>query len=495
LRPLVFHERGAVFLYFVFSIQTPGSKIQELFCLLQVSAVKYLTMKKILYRTFRFTSAVQYGFRTRFTPAGRLVIAALVITAFVGQNTNLNMAFQGFTLLTALLVVAFFTTLFFKPAVTVTRRLPRFGTAGDSFTYRMMVSNNSPKTQKGLTLLEMTPDPRPSFEEFVTSREPLEEKRNIFDRKVGYHRWLWLVGLKQSAGIEEAPMTELGPNTQDEVRIQVIPRRRGRLHLSGVKFARADVFGLYRAVHRIPEYGSVLILPRRYRLPPVLLPGHRKYQPGGVALASTVGDAEEFVSLREYRPGDPLRRIHWKSWAKIGKPIVKEYQEEYFIRHALILDTFHPVTGSQSFEEAVSLAASFASTLETRESLLDLMFVGTEAYCFTSGRGLTQTDRMLEILASAEVCQNRPFSDLYPLVLERAGLLSSCICILLSWDADRQDLVQRLKESGLPVLVLVVLQEGHAETVTPGPMKDDSDRFVVLEAGKIEQGLAKLGHS
>ena len=452
-------------------------------------------MRRLLYRMFRFTSTIQYGFRTRFTPAGRLVVGALVIAAFFGQNTNLNMAFQGFTLLTALLVVAFITTLFTKPPITVARHLPRFGTAGDTFAYRMSITNISSKVQKGLTLLEVTPDPRPSYEEFITAKEPLADKRNVFDRAVGYHRWLWLLRLKQSAGFQEASMKELGPHTQDEVRIQVTPRRRGRLHLTGVKLARIDAFGLYRAIHRIGVYGSMLILPRRYRLPPVLLPGFRKHQPGGVALASTVGDAEEFISLREYRPGDPLRRIHWKSWAKTGKPIVKEYQEEYFIRHALILDTFHPVSGSEIFEEAVSLAASFASTLETRESLLDLMFIGTQAYCFTSGRGLAQTDRMLEILASAEVCRNRPFSDLYPLVLERAGLLSSCICILLSWDADRRDLVQRLKESGLPVLVLVIQPEGETESLSPGPMKDDPERFVVLEAGKIEEGLAELGPS
>ena len=121
------------------------------------------------------------------------------------------------------------------------------------------------------------------------------------------------------------------------------------------------------------------------------------------------------------------------------------------------------------------------------------MFVGTEAYCFTSGRGLTQSDRMLEILASAEVCRNRPFSDLFPMVLDRAGLLSSCICILLSWDADRQDLVRRLKEAGLPLLVLVVQESDHTEELTPGPMEDAPDRFVVLETGKIEEGLGKIG--
>ena len=49
---------------------------------------------------------------------------------------------------------------------------------------------------------------------------------------------------------------------------------------------------------------------------------------------------------------------------------------------------------------AVSVAASFACTVLTQESLLDLLFVGPQSYCFTAGRGLAQADQMLEILAA-----------------------------------------------------------------------------------------------
>ena len=118
--------------------------------------------------------------------------------------------------------------------------------------------------------------------------------------------------------------------------------------------------------------------------------------------------------------------------------IVKEYQNEFFVRHALILDTFQKAEYSEIFEEAVSIAASFAFSIQTQESLLDLMFVGTEAYCFTSGRGLAHADRMLEILASVRACLDKPFSTLPPLVTERASLLSGSICILLSWDEERK---------------------------------------------------------
>jgi uncharacterized protein (DUF58 family) len=205
-----------------------------------------------------------------------------------------------------------------------------------------------------------------------------------------------------------------------------------------------------------------------------------------------VGESEEFVSLRDYRPGDPLRRIHWKSWAKTGKPIVKEYQEEFFVRHALILDTFQKTGYSKVFEEAVSIAASFAYSIQAQDSLLDLMFVGPDAYCFTSGRGLAYIDKMLEVLASVSACRNRPFNVLPPLVMERASLLSGCICILISWDEERKRFIGQLKELGVPLLVVVVTEGNTSNTLDPGPMKDRPESFHIMEVGKVKEELAKL---
>ena len=54
----------------------------------------------------------------------------------------------------------------------------------------------------------------------------------------------------------------------------------------------------------------------------VALPGAMKYQQGGVAMASSVGQSDEFVSLRDYRPGDPLQRVHWKSFARAGRQLL-----------------------------------------------------------------------------------------------------------------------------------------------------------------------------
>ena len=257
---------------------------------------------------------------------------------------------------------------------------------------------------------------------------------------------------------------------------------------------------------------TVLILPRRYPVPPLALPGVLKYQEGGVALAAQVGQSDEFVALRDYRHGDPLRHIHWRSWARTGKPIVKEFEDEFFVRHALVLDTFaHGIPG-EVFEEAVSVAASFACTIPTQESLLDLLFVGTEAYCFTAGRSLAHGDQMLEILAAVQPCPQttpeqvrelvpfmtqllagRPtvktFADLEQLVVNHASQVSNCICILLAWDAPRQRLVEKLIMSGVPVLVLVVLASRPKVPLDAGPLRNDPANFHTLVLGAIETGL------
>jgi uncharacterized protein (DUF58 family) len=232
-----------------------------------------------------------------------------------------------------------------------------------------------------------------------------------------------------------------------------------------------------------------LILPQLYPVPPISLPGLRRYQSGGVALTSSVGDSEEFRALREYRPGDSPRKIHWKSWAKVGKPIVKEEQDEYFVRHALILDTFTNQSDGDPlerdlFEAAVSVAASFACEVQTQESLLDLMFVGLETYCFTAGRGLGQTSRMLEILASVVPSQAQSFEALIPMVMNRLSLLSGCICVFLTWDAARKALIQCLEQRQIPTLVLLVAPD-LTEPEIPTNVR-------ILRVGQIQAGLMSL---
>ena len=422
------------------------------------------------------------------------MLGIVAVSAGLGINPRQSSIYQVFAFALPLLSIALLFSLFFRVRITVNRRLPKFAQAGEPLTYSLLLHNHSAKQQRGLLINEQFGDPRPSFDEFIRAREPEEDRRNAWDRGTMVYRWMWLVGKNRQAKGKEQSLPTLPPHGKEQVRMEILPLHRGYLELTGITVSRPDPFGLFKACRFFPCYQRVLVLPKRYRLPQVDLPGSRRHQPGGVSLASSVGNSDEFVSLREYRSGDPLRRIHWKSWAKTGRLIVKNYQDEFFVRHGLVLDTFQEQPHSRAFEEAVSLAASFVSTVESQESLLDLMFVGNKAYCFSSGRGVSHTDSMMEILACVRPCHDRPFSELSSLLINHASRLSGCICILLSWDEDRQEMVKKLRGIGVPLKIIVVTEQ--AETVEAakdaGPMRSDLEDFHVLAADRMEAGVAGL---
>jgi len=278
-----------------------------------------------------------------------------------------------------------------------------------------------------------------------------------------------------------------------EVKVEIVAYRRGPLILQGGLLARTDPFGLVRSYCRVKSPQTVLVLPRRYPLPPLTLPGQSHYQRGGVALAAGVGESEEFVALREYRRGDSLRRVHWRSAARLGELVVKEFQDEYFVRHALVLDTFCEASQDGLFEEAVAVAASFACTVPDQESLLDLMFVGPSTVCVTSGRGVGHAQQMLEVLAAVRPFREPRFDELEALVMEHGQSLSGCLLVLMDWDEPRRALVRRLKSMRLPTLVMVMVPRGAKDTFDLGLPEDQPDRLLVLESGHVREGLQRLG--
>jgi hypothetical protein len=450
-------------------------------------------MERSFYRLLRFAYSLRQWLTRRFTPLGLGVLVCLGISAIIGIDTNQSLSYQVFTFLLALLSVAIAATFFIRYRFSATRILPRFGIVGIPLQYRVVLQNKTQKSQKGLKLAETVAVGFPSFQEF---RNISKLRKNWGARR---NQWLRLVAQRRWAIAPFTDLPILAAQESTEAIAEIMPLRRGLLQFKTLTIACPDPLGLFNACVTLPLPQSVLILPKRYQLPPIHLPGARRHQSGGVALATSVGDSEEFRGLREYRPGDPTRKIHWKSWAKVGKPIVKEEQDEYFVRHALILDTFQPEPHSEILEEAVAIAASLACEVQTQESLLDMMFVGLEAHCFTVGRGIGQTERMLELLASVVPCQDKPFDSIIPVVQTRFSLLSGCICILLTWDDARKILVEQLQSMGIPTMVLVI--EGYR--FAPGvrspqnhpaleSLKNNQSSVHILKLGQIQQGLLKL---
>jgi uncharacterized protein (DUF58 family) len=363
---------------------------------------------------------------------------------------------------------------------------------GIKLQYRIVIHQKTDKIQFGLKLWENFADPRPTFPEFKKTATPVQKQSFSLLLPI-YSRWRWLIARKQRASAKVIDLPTLAPQSNTEVVMEITPTHRGVVKLAGLTIARPDPLGLACACQTIVLPQSVLVLPKLYDLPPVQLPGGRRYQSGGIALSSSVGDAEEFRSLREYRPGDSWRKIHSKSWAKVGKPMVKEEQDEFFVRHGLILDTFQNQPYSQILEEAVAIAATFAWDVQTQESLLDLVFVGNQAYCFTFGRGLSHTDKMLEILASVEPCQHQGFQSIIPTVIERVSLLSGCICVLIAWDEQRKNLIDYLRKMGVHTLIIIITDvNDNPQNIHADLINDQLTSCYILTSGKIQEQLLKI---
>ena len=443
-------------------------------------------MNPLIYRIVRGSYSACRWLNRRFTPSGLGILVCCVFAGIVGADTNQSLSYQVFCFLGALLGISIATSRFQRYRVRARRILPRFGTVGMPLLYRIVFDNPTPRRHRELKFYEALVEPFPELREFsvLNWRTSWQTQRQQLSQ---------IMTRQPRAIAPSLDLPTLLPQSETEVMGEIIPLQRGLLQFRGIGVTRADPLGLFNACLTLSVPQTVLILPKRYHLPPIQLPGARRHQSGAIALTSSVGDAEEFRSLREYRSGDPIRKIHWKSWAKVGRPMVREEQEEFFVRHALILDTFQSAGERELLEEAVAIASSLACEIQTQESLLDLMFVGLESYCFTAGRGLGQTERMLELLASVVPCQDKSFECFMPVIQSRCALLSGCICILLDWDEERQTLVRYLQSLGIPTLVLLVQGERNLSMeLTQELVNSAHCQIQMLKLGQIQEGLMQL---
>ncbi|MGD9114967.1 MAG: transglutaminase-like domain-containing protein, partial [Desulfobacterales bacterium] len=140
------------------------------------------------------------------------------------------------------------------------RILPRFGSAGDPMQYRVVIQNQTGKTQHGLWLFENFEESCPGYHEFLATSEPNETERNRFDRAFRYYRWLWLISRKQQADARPKQLPSLAPHSQTQVAFEIKPLRRGIIRLTGLTVARPGPLGLFYARQTVSFPQSTVIL-------------------------------------------------------------------------------------------------------------------------------------------------------------------------------------------------------------------------------------------
>lgn len=429
-------------------------------------------------------------FTHRIRPAGILLTLLIPGSWLLLPQHSQGPLFQVRGLIFILLVISILWIFLRRANVQVTRDLPRLATAQEPLTYRVHLTNLARRKLTSTKLIEIPPDNRPSLQTFSNSKEPGEEKRNVFDRTFCYYRWEWLQ--KTLTLYSAQPSATLPPLSQGEstsLNLELTPNQRGVITLNDLRICLPDPLGIFQRCRKTNnQKDKLIVLPRRYRLPQIKLSGNARFQLGGETASNAIGQSGDFTSVREYRPGDPLRHIDWKGWARTGNATVKEYEEVFFPRYGLVLDTFAAIQDADIFEEAVSVAASFASSIDTRETLLELMFIRDEAYVFSAGRGEERIDKMLEVLAGVNCEPNEDFEALQRLVLRYQDELTACICIFTGWSEQHSETIQRLHQAGLHLKVIVICRDqeeaNHLLQKHPCP-----EPVQWLRVGHIQQDL------
>jgi uncharacterized protein (DUF58 family) len=366
------------------------------------------------------------------------------------------MIYQLAALFVVLLLFSFPLSLFFSPTVQVRRVLPKTCTAGQKLTYLLNLENTGEKPAYGMIFMEQTGVDYPTFEEFEANHEYGEEERNFLDRKFGYYRWLWLLDRKTGAYFESLTLPQLMPRDHIQLEVSLQPLRRGYIQLAGYTIHRLDPMGLFKKEILFRDAEKLLVLPKMYPVIQSDLIGSRKYHQGGLTTSASCGESGEFVSLREYRSGDPVKHIDWKVTARVGHTIVRQYQDEYFSRYGILLDTFSEQE-NLLLEDAISVAASIIVQQDTARNLIDLLFACDKCISSVSmGSGQFDQHHMLEVLACITHCRDQNFSDLADLVIAHTSMVSGLILVLIEMDEKRKQLIDYLEEMGIPHKVILI---------------------------------------
>jgi uncharacterized protein (DUF58 family) len=154
---------------------------------------------------------------------------------------------------------------------------------------------------------------------------------------------------------------------QRRVSYQVRSDVRGRFEIGPLTIRIADPFGLIELRRMVPGIVPLIVTPRTVVLPRIPVMGGWSGSGEHRPQAFAAGSAED-VSVREYRRGDKLRRVHWRSSARVGDLMVRREEQPWEARATVLLDNrvrAHRGQGlGSSFEFAVVAAASLVIHLD-----------------------------------------------------------------------------------------------------------------------------------
>lgn len=238
--------------------------------------------------------------RLSFTREGRIIVVLAVGVGFAAINTGNNLLYLLLGWLLSFIIASGVLSEMTLRMLTVTRRPPPRIFASEPFLMEVVIKNGKPK--------------RASYSIEV---EDLQGKTPIDKR-------CYFLKIPESK------------SQRTSYRHTFV--RRGLYTLTGYRLATKFPFALFRKSRDVDAPLEILVYPARVAVP---RPPPRALTKGD-AIADRLGRRGEFFGLRERRTGDDRRDVHWKSSARSGRLLVREYEDELARRVAIAVDNALP---------------------------------------------------------------------------------------------------------------------------------------------------------
>ncbi len=247
-----------------------------------------------------------------------------------------------------------------------------------------------------------------------------------------------------------APLVlSLWPGAEATARCRIEARRRGVFLIGPAQIYSTDPLGLQTFAQRMPLVSELTVYPAVLPIQQSWLRGAaaQGWRGGASALARGAGD--DFYGVREYGPGDELRRVHWRTTARTGTLAVTEYAQGVTLDMTLALDLSHAAylgTGEGeggALECAVTLAATLAADLLRHGHTVRLLTAGARADERMPAVGPQEMPRLLETLARVQADSTLTLADV--LDADRAGGAAATL-VAITPDIGDPRLAERLEE-------------------------------------------------
>lgn len=185
-----------------------------------------------------------------------------------------------------------------------------------------------------------------------------------------------VVDIPVGEGLVEAHVPLLLAGAEHREELLIGAQRRGVITVGPMTVARGDPIGILRREVAWPQVEQVFVHPVTVPIPSTSAGNIKDLE--GSPTKDIVSADLSFHAIRQYAPGDSRRHVHWKSTAKTGVLMVRQYEETRRARVAVVLDLrVDEYLDDDEFEMAVSAAASIG-VQGVRDGREVLVAVGNE---------------------------------------------------------------------------------------------------------------------